>query len=351
MLAAIFITGGINALRSPQGHVAAAKPVLDAVAPAVDKVIEATPIEERPNDELLVKIDAGVKIAAGTLLAFGRFPRLASTALAASLIPTTLAGHRFWEETDPEAKAQQQIQFLKNVGLLGGLLIAAADTHGEPSLGWRGRRAARLASAAVSAQATSISEAASDLTDKLTGSSSDVASTFGERAAGVAGDASGAVSNVAAGLVGLAPGAGVALTKAGSDLSSRASELSGEWTARAASAAKKAEKRGAKLQKVAGKRGKQLQKSAEKRSAVLQKQAQNRRAELEKRAAKRGAKLQKAAEKKWAELEKKAPGVLDQAADLGHDLVVRASAVGSEVAHQADGLAKDARKRVHAMTA
>ncbi len=164
MLAAIFITGGISALRSPQGHVAAAKPVLDAVSPAVDKIVEAAPIDGRPNDEMLVKVDAGVKIVAGSLLALGKFPRLASTALAASLIPTTLAGHRFWEETDPEVKDQQQIQFLKNVGLLGGLLIAAADTHGEPSLGWRGRRAARVASAAVSAQAASISDVASDLT-------------------------------------------------------------------------------------------------------------------------------------------------------------------------------------------
>ena len=144
MLAAVFITGGINALRSPEGHVQAAKPVLDAMAPAVDKVVDAAPIEQRPNDVMLVKVDAGVKIAAGSLLAIGKFPRLASTALAASLIPTTLAGHRFWEESDPEVKAQQQVHFFKNVGLLGGLLIAASDTAGKPSLGWRGRRAGGL---------------------------------------------------------------------------------------------------------------------------------------------------------------------------------------------------------------
>jgi len=32
---------------------------------------------------------------------------------------------------------------LKNVGLLGGLLLAAVDTSAAPSLGWRARRAAR----------------------------------------------------------------------------------------------------------------------------------------------------------------------------------------------------------------
>jgi putative oxidoreductase len=58
-------------------------------------------------------------------------------------VPTTLAGHRFWEEDDPARRHQQQIHFFKNLGLLGGLVLAAADTGGAPSLGWRARRAAR----------------------------------------------------------------------------------------------------------------------------------------------------------------------------------------------------------------
>ena len=47
--------------------------------------------------------------------------------MAASLIPTTLAGHRFWEETDPKSKAAQRIQFLKNIAMLGGLLLITTD--------------------------------------------------------------------------------------------------------------------------------------------------------------------------------------------------------------------------------
>jgi uncharacterized membrane protein YphA (DoxX/SURF4 family) len=95
MLAAIFITGGINQLRSPERHSQAAKPALDDMAPAVDKIVDSTPVK-RPDDTMLVRVDGGVKVVAGSLLALGKFPRLASTALAASLIPTTLAGHRFW---------------------------------------------------------------------------------------------------------------------------------------------------------------------------------------------------------------------------------------------------------------
>jgi len=61
------------------------------------------------------------------LLAMGRAPRLAALALAASLIPTTIAGHRFWTETDPSARAAQRIQFLKNAAMLGGLLVVVSQ--------------------------------------------------------------------------------------------------------------------------------------------------------------------------------------------------------------------------------
>ena len=76
----------------------------------------------------------------GILLLF-----LAATVLAASLVPTTLAAHRFWEEEDPRARAAQRVHFQKNCAMLGGLILAAVDTGGRPSLGWRARRAARRA--------------------------------------------------------------------------------------------------------------------------------------------------------------------------------------------------------------
>jgi hypothetical protein len=35
------------------------------------------------------------------------------------------AGHRFWQEDDAERAAQQQIHFLKNLAVIGGLLLRA----------------------------------------------------------------------------------------------------------------------------------------------------------------------------------------------------------------------------------
>lgn len=130
MLSVIFISGGIEALRNPKGHASVADPVAPAVA---DKL----PMSLPEDPEQLVKIDAGVKIAGGLLLAMNRLPRLASLMLLGSLVPTTAAGHRFWEESDPAQRSQQQIHFFKNVGLAGGLLLAAVDTEGQPSLRWR----------------------------------------------------------------------------------------------------------------------------------------------------------------------------------------------------------------------
>jgi uncharacterized membrane protein YphA (DoxX/SURF4 family) len=69
-------------------------------------------------------------------------PRLAALALAGTLVPTTIAGHRFWEIDNPQQRSAQRIHFLKNLSMLGGLLLAATDREGRPSLSWRARRAA-----------------------------------------------------------------------------------------------------------------------------------------------------------------------------------------------------------------
>jgi hypothetical protein len=70
------------------------------------------------------------------------------------VVPSTIAAHPFWTEHDPQRRVEQQVQFAKNLGLLGGLLFAAMDRGGKPSLSWRakyaaktGRRAARSAGA------------------------------------------------------------------------------------------------------------------------------------------------------------------------------------------------------------
>jgi putative oxidoreductase len=141
MIASMFVVGGVNALRNAPAYAEKAKLVTDRLVPLVKRVAPEAPIPEDP--ETLVRLNGAVHVGAGVALATGHFPRLASTALAATLVPTTVAGHQFWNESDPALRANHRVHFFKNVSMLGGLLLAAVDTEGKPGVAWRTRRTAR----------------------------------------------------------------------------------------------------------------------------------------------------------------------------------------------------------------
>ena len=143
LLASIFVVGGWDALWNP-----AAK---DKNALGGSESLGGKPGFADLDAEMLVRVNGAVQIGGGILLAIGKFRRLAALALIGSIVPTTYAGHRFWEESDPTTRNQQKMQFLKNLGLLGGLVLAAFDTEGEPSLAWRAKRQARQLESAVAA--------------------------------------------------------------------------------------------------------------------------------------------------------------------------------------------------------
>ena len=98
-----------------------------------------------PDDnELLVRINGGVQILAGTTLLLGIKPRLSALALAGSLIPTTLAGHSFWEMEGGEAKAHQT-QFSKNLAAFGGLLLLLGAGENQKAIDKAAAKAAAKA--------------------------------------------------------------------------------------------------------------------------------------------------------------------------------------------------------------
>jgi uncharacterized membrane protein YphA (DoxX/SURF4 family) len=119
MLASVFIVAGLDVLANPEPRAKVAKPVVDRVA----SIVPFAPTD--PVDA--VRLNAAVHLGAGVLLATGVMSRLAAVALAVSLVPTTIAGHSFWEIEDPVNRSRQQTQFLKNTAILGGLLVVAFD--------------------------------------------------------------------------------------------------------------------------------------------------------------------------------------------------------------------------------
>ncbi len=137
LTAPIFITGGYAALTQPGGRVVMAGQTLDAMR-------EYLPILPE-DDELLVRANGALQLAAGTTLLLGIKPRLSALALAASLVPTTLAGHAYWE-MDEQNAAAHKTHFQKNVAALGGLLLVAGAGAGKRAAKKAARKAARKAS-------------------------------------------------------------------------------------------------------------------------------------------------------------------------------------------------------------
>ena len=133
MIASIFVIQGLDAFRHPA-------PLAQRSSPLLDKAI---PLLGLPNDkQLLVRANGATQMAGGIMLATGFLPRLGALAIAASLVPTTLAGHPFWKEEEPQQRKAQRIQFLKNMAMMGGVLLAAVDTAGKPGLAWRAQNIA-----------------------------------------------------------------------------------------------------------------------------------------------------------------------------------------------------------------
>jgi uncharacterized membrane protein YphA (DoxX/SURF4 family) len=146
LLSVIFVVQGVNSLRNPEPLVPKAQPVTDRLVPMVKRVAPAQVGDRIPDTTInLVRLNGAVHVVGGLALASGKGRRLAASVLAASLVPTTIAGHPFWLEKDKTVRNTQRIQFMKNLSLLGGLLLAAVDTEGKPGVAWRASHGAKAA--------------------------------------------------------------------------------------------------------------------------------------------------------------------------------------------------------------
>jgi uncharacterized membrane protein YphA (DoxX/SURF4 family)/vacuolar-type H+-ATPase subunit H len=268
LLSAVFIGQGVETLRNPKTSVDAAETAAAALRTLPEPVGDKVP----SDPETAARINAAVQVGGGLLLASGKFPRIASAALAFTVIPGSLGGHLFWNESDPELKAQKRRGLLTDLSLLGGLIIASADTAGKPSLGWRGR------------------QAASRLTEALSVDSDDsfLDSELAERIA----------HGLQAGAERSRELASTAVEKSGPLVESarqRGGELvsaAGERSAPVVEAARKrARKRGHQLAETARERGAELAETARERGADLAEAARERGADYGERARERGAEL------------------------------------------------------------
>lgn len=111
LLAPIFIFAGQKNLRNPGPF-----------------AVKAAKVVPEPVSLHAVRANGALMVVAGVAMALGIKPRLAALSLAGALVPTTLAGHAFWDDEPGPTRATNQLQVAKNTGLIGGLLLVAADS-------------------------------------------------------------------------------------------------------------------------------------------------------------------------------------------------------------------------------
>jgi putative oxidoreductase len=87
-----------------------------------------------PAPEVMAVIKIAIEIGGGVLLIVGWRTRWAAWLLALFVVIATLAGHRFWEMTDPGQYGNQLNHFLKNLSIVGGLLYVATFGPGSASI-------------------------------------------------------------------------------------------------------------------------------------------------------------------------------------------------------------------------
>lgn len=135
MLAAYFVADGLDAAMKPRDHALKFRKLSGLLERA------GVPPVLTSDAELLARVAGGVSAAAGMCLAIGRYPRAAACTLAMLNIPITLINNPVWdggdEEDDDATRKEQWRGMLRGLGLGGGLILAACDRGGEPSLTWR----------------------------------------------------------------------------------------------------------------------------------------------------------------------------------------------------------------------
>ncbi|QOR69682.1 DoxX family protein [Ruania alkalisoli] len=131
LLASVFVVDGIDAIRHADEHAA----LLEPWEPLLDKVSEKVPAMPQKRTTL-VRIMGGTSVAAGVLLASGKAPRLAAGVLAVIALKQTVVRYPFWSAKGADRR-EKLTGFMRNAALVAGLVFAANDRRGKPSLAWQ----------------------------------------------------------------------------------------------------------------------------------------------------------------------------------------------------------------------
>ncbi len=138
MLASFFVINGIKAIRNPEPLIPAAEPMAEKLLPLAEQVLPPQAAAYLPEDTRgVVRLTGVAQVLGGLSLATGIGRRLGAGVLAATMVPHVLASNPLRAPLADRDAAQSLL--LRNIALTGGVLLASADTEGQPNLAWRAR--------------------------------------------------------------------------------------------------------------------------------------------------------------------------------------------------------------------
>lgn len=165
LLASSFIVAGIGRIRHADETAENLGIVLRPIANTLPNA----------DEKKVARAVGGIQLGAGVLLALGKLPRFAGFLLTVTSTLNAAAEFGAADTSTAEGRRWQRNQLLKNISLLGGVLLASVDTAGKPGLAWRaehlaesGKKAGRkqLKTAGKNAQKT-VKKAANGIADAV----------------------------------------------------------------------------------------------------------------------------------------------------------------------------------------
>jgi putative oxidoreductase len=102
-----------------------------------------------PSPQVMLAGAIAFLITGSLSVILGYKARIGATLLLVFLVLATYYFHDFWTLSDPQARQEQTIQFMKNLGLMGAMLLVIANGTGPMSLDRRRAGVGEEASAAV----------------------------------------------------------------------------------------------------------------------------------------------------------------------------------------------------------
>lgn len=90
-----------------------------------DGMVGYAQFKKIPNPALAVRLSGVLLLAGAAGIILGVWGDLAALLSALLLLIMSITMHNFWTLEDPQAKQVDQIMFMKNIAMIGGLLVLA----------------------------------------------------------------------------------------------------------------------------------------------------------------------------------------------------------------------------------